>query len=364
MKNFSTKAALAICLLGVSVQAFAGNKDRSGQAGATELLLNPWAATGGVFGINTSNVVGIEAMKGNIAGLADADKTEVGFSYTMLLKGSNIGIENLGISQKLGNLGVIGLNIMSMSFGDIKVTDYNNPAGFGTYKPQFLNFQVGFGKEFSQNIRAGVAATYVSEQINSIHASGAAFDVGVQYVSGVRKNFHFGVTLRNIGTNMRFSGNGFTVNSEAPESQTSVGLYTMNQEFPSDKFQMPTYLNIGVGYDFYLDANKLEHEDDKPKHRATVMGSFQSNSFNNDYLGIAAEYAFMETFMLRAGYRYEKNIGNSALSTTMYTGISAGVTIQHQIGDKGPRLALDYSYKPTQRPNNGVHAFSLRIMRR
>ena len=57
--------------------AFAGNKDRTGQAGAGELLLNPWARSSGLFGLNAANVSGLEAMKCNIAGLSKTKKTKI-----------------------------------------------------------------------------------------------------------------------------------------------------------------------------------------------------------------------------------------------------------------------------------------------
>lgn len=360
MKMKLTKAVLLLSAVYFTVPSFAGNKDRTGQAGANELLIDPWGQGTGVFGSNCSYVTGLESMRVNMAGLALVDNTEVGLAHTIYLRGSNVSINNIAIAQKVGSTGVIGFNIMSMGFGDITITDYDHPEGIGTgtYRPQFLNFQLGFAKEFSDNIHAGVGATFVSEQISNIHASGACFEAGVQYVTGKRDNFHFGVTLRNVGTNMRFSGNGFAFNTEMP--QNADQQFTAN--VPAEKFEMPTYLNFGLSYDFYLDENHLKGEDDKPKHRATVMGSFISNSFNNDYLGAGLEYAFKETFMLRAGYRYEKGIGNTATSNTFYTGVSAGATVQTSLGEKGPRLAIDYSYRPTQRPNNGVHTFSLRIM--
>jgi hypothetical protein len=361
MKNSSTKIALAICVLGLSAQAFAGNKDRTGQAGATELLINPWGQSSGVFGLNGSYVKGIEAMKVNIAGLALVQGTDIGLSHSMYLRGSDVKVNNFGIGQKLGNFGVVGLNIMSVGFGEIKITEFDNPdANIGTYKPQFLNISAGFAKKFSNKIQAGIAVTFVSEQISNIRASGACFDAGVQYVTGKRENFHFGVTLRNVGTNMRFSGNGFSVNAQAPDNEN----YTMNQQTPTEKFEMPTYLNFGASYDFYLDENHTAGYDDLPKHRATVMGNFTSNSFNNDYLGVGIEYAFKETLMLRGGYRYEKGIGSRETSNTFYTGFSAGATVQKGIGEKGPILAIDYSYRPTERPANGVHVFSLRFMTR
>jgi hypothetical protein len=360
MRKLYSIAIAATCVFGISTHTLAGNKDRSGQAGATELLINPWGQSTGVFGMNTAQVKGLDALKTNIAGLSFVEKTEVGVSYTNYLSGSKVSINNLGFAQRLGNLGVLGVNIMAMSFGEITVTDYNNPeGGIGTYTPQFFNMQVGFAKDFSKVIHAGIGATFVSEQISSVKANGAAFEAGIQYVTGKRENFHFGITLRNIGTNMRYAGSGFSIASESPENQS----YSLNRQVPSERFEMPTYLNFGLAYDFFLDENHLKSEDDMPKHRATVMANFTSNSFNNDYLGAGVEYAYQEMFMLRAAYRYEKDISSAENGTTFFTGFSAGATVQRRLGEKGPRLAIDYSFRPTHRPANGVHTFSLRFMR-
>ena len=361
MKNFSTRALIAVCAVGISFTAFAGNKDRTGQSGAPELLINPWARTTGVFGMNTACVSGMEAMKTNIAGLATDSSTEIGLSHGIYLSGTGININNLAVAQKVGELGVIGVNIMSMGFGDIPATDYFNPEGYGSYHPQFLNIQVGFAKQFSSHINAGFAATYVSEQINNISALGLAFDAGIQYVTGKRDNFHFGITLRNLGTNMRYTGTGFAVNADQPQSTPT---FAVTENYPSDKFEMPTTLNIGVSYDLFLDENHLKGKDAVPQHRLSVMGNFTSNSFNNDYLGAGLEYGFRNIFMLRAAYRYENGIGNPATSTTMYMGLAVGATVQYRIGgEKSPMVALDYSYRPTERPANGVHMLSLRLTR-
>jgi hypothetical protein len=360
MKKISTGAFLSVCALGLSLNVFAANKDRTGQGGAPEMLINPWAQSTGVFGLNTAYVSGIEAMKNNIAGLSYVESTDIGVSHGVYLTGTSININDLGIAQKVGSAGVIGVNVMSMGFGDIPITDFYNPQGYGTYHPQFLNVELGYAKQFSNNIRAGIAGTYVSEQIGNIGAQGAAFEAGVEYVTGKRDNFHFGITLRNLGTNMRFTGSGFAINADAPQSSPS---FVVSAQYPSDNFDMPTYLNIGASYDFFLDENHLQNADDKPKNRLTVMADFTSNSYENDYLGAGLEYCYNGMFMLRAGYRYENGITNPATSSTMYTGLAVGATVQTKLGAKGPKLAIDYSYRPTDHPANGVHMFSLRFMR-
>jgi hypothetical protein len=356
MKRISTGGAVLVCLLGFSVQALAGNKDRTGQAGATELLVNPWGQSTGLFMQNTATVKGLEAMKVNIGGLAYLDNLEFGVAHTRYLSGTGVSVSNLGVAQKVGSAGVLGLNINSMSFGDIKVVDFDNPEGNGsTFRPQFFNIQLGFAKEFSNSIHGGVAVTYVTEQIADARASGAAFEAGIQYSAGKRDNFHLGITLRNVGTNMRFSGAGFSISSEAPESEA----YQLNRSTPTQPFQMPTYLAIGGAYDFYLDENRMKSGQTKPYHRLTAVVNFTSNSFLNDYLGGGLEYAFRDMLMLRGSYRWEKAIGTENTST-MYTGLSAGATVQKRF-KSGSSLGIDYSFRPTQRPANGVHVFSLRF---
>lgn len=357
MKNIVTKAILSTLALTSGITAFAGNKDRSGQAGATELLINPWAQSTGLFGLDVANIKGLGAMKVNIAGLSFADNLEIGASHTRYLSGTGISINNAGMAYRLNETSVIGVNAMSMSFGEIAVTDVDHSEGTGaTYRPSFLNVSLGYAKMFSHRIRGGVNATFISEQIGNISASGASIDAGIMYVTGKDDNLHIGVTLRNAGTNMRFSGGGFSSEGDAVNDPS----YKITRSIPQEKFQLPTYMSMAFAYDFYLDE-KNRDGDAKPFHRLTAMGNFTSNSFNNDYLGAGAEYAFQERFMFRAAYRYEKDIMDKLKSTTFYTGLSVGATISSRLGKTGPMLAIDYSFRPTQRPANGVHVFGLRF---
>ena len=78
---------------------------------------------------------GVESMFGNIAGLSQVNKTEVLFSSTSW-SGADVSINSIGLGQKLGSSGVIGISAMTMGFGEIEVTTYDNPeGGRGTYSP-------------------------------------------------------------------------------------------------------------------------------------------------------------------------------------------------------------------------------------
>ena len=63
----------AIALIAVIIfpfqEGFAGNEQRAGQAGASELLINPWARTSGWAGANIAGGRGLESIYSNVAGL-------------------------------------------------------------------------------------------------------------------------------------------------------------------------------------------------------------------------------------------------------------------------------------------------------
>ena len=66
--------------------------------------------------------------------------------------------------------------------------------------------------------------------------------------------------------------------------------------------------------------------------------------------------------MLRAAYRYEKDNFDKELSTTFYTGLSAGLTLQTKLtkSENANTVALDYAFKPT-RIAGGVHTVGVRL---
>jgi hypothetical protein len=346
----------------IAVASLAGNKDRSGQSAAGELLINPWGMSSGLFGLNAAHVSGIEAMKCNVAGLAKTKTTEFGFAHTRYLAGTGLGISNAGVAHNIGNDLVVGVNIMSFTFGAIPITTEQSPeGGIGSYRPSFTNVSLGLGKVFSKNMSTGLQLTFVNEAISNIRASAVAFDAGVQYMNGKNDNLHLGITLRNVGTNIRFQGDGFSYSGSSPDQVKSISVSSK-----SDKFSLPSQLNLGVSYDFYLTANNdttaLEEGIVPSKHRLTPMFSFISNAFSRDWVGVGAEYAYNERFMARIAYRYEGDITSAADNSTFYNGISAGATFATKLSAKenANKIMIDYGFRAT-RISNGVHTVGVRM---
>ena len=92
------------------------------------------------------------------------------------------------------NLGVIGISVFMMNFGDIPITTVEQPEGqMGVFAPRYFNIGIHYAKSFNQYIHGGVSLKIVNESISDLSATGVAIDAGVQYLAGPYENFKIGV---------------------------------------------------------------------------------------------------------------------------------------------------------------------------
>lgn len=355
-KYFSNLIILVFLLLGT--QMFAGNPDRQGEAGAYELLMNPWARSAGVSGMNIANVSGVEAMRFNIAGLSRIEKTEIQLGHTDYLTATNTKVNAFGIAQKIGKTGTLGISLMSIDFGELRVTTTEQPDGIGaTFEPTFFNIGIGYSYMFENKISVGFTFRVVSESNSEVNGMGMALDAGIQYVTGKNDNFKFGIALRNVGTKMRFRGEGLSVRLDPDGNGPNEGI-VLKQDAAA--FELPSLLNIGISNDFYLKKGSVE--DLISSHRITVMASFVANSFARDQIGAGLEYSFKERFMIRGGYKTEIGSEEGVDINNVYSGLSAGATFVLNLSKKNTqnKLAINYAYRATE-VFDGTHNFGVSI---
>jgi len=343
------KFYLVILLMAVVQISFAGNPDRQGEAGATQLLLNPWARSAGLSAMTTANIAGVEALRLNVAGLVRSpSRTQIMGGHARYFEGTGISMNALGLAQKVGSSGAFGVSIMTMDFGDIPVTTENLPEGDGTtFSPTFFNMGISYAHEFENKVSVGLTARIVSEGLSNITATGVSFDAGVQYVTGENDEFKFGISLRNVGTPLKYRGEGLTqtLPSPNPEVEGELSFFTR-----ANQFDMPSLLNIGASYDFVINL----------KHRLTLVGNFTSNTFYEDQIGGGLEYVFNDMFMLRGGYKYEFDTDDEALPS-VYTGLSVGASVQVPFNkEKGSNFGIDYAYRHTNLWS-GTHNITIRF---
>jgi hypothetical protein len=345
--NFKFTYLLPCGLLLASV-AFAGNPDRQGEAGAAQLLINPWARSAGLHSMNTSNVSGADAMFLNVAGLSRINKTQIQIGHARYLEGADVGINALGFAQKIGKGGgSIGVSLMAIDMGDIPLTTTDIPEGSGaTFSPSIFNLGVSYSHMFENRVSVGITTKFVNESISNASASAIAVDAGVQYVTGEQDNFKFGISLRNVGSKMQFTGEGL---AQARPNPGTTFEYPITYYTRTAAYELPSQLNIGASYDFLMARSS----------RLTVVGNFTSNAFSRDQVGGGLEFALGKNFAFRAGYKgeFDQNDVEQSLDNGVSAGFSASTALKK---GSDSRLSIDYSFRSTS-IYRGIHNIGVRL---
>ena len=143
---------------------WAGNPDRQGEAGAYQLLLNPWARSAGMHGMNFASVTGAEAVQMNVAGLSRLSSgTDISIGHMRYLIGTNINMNALRYAQKMGKGGAFGISLYAMDFGDLITTTVDAPEGSGGFfSPSFFTLGISYAKTFSNKVSVGVTTKFVN----------------------------------------------------------------------------------------------------------------------------------------------------------------------------------------------------------
>jgi len=336
-------------IVGTFISVYAGNPDRQGQAGAPELLMNPWGRSSGLHSINTSSAMGVEAMRINIAGLSRINSLELGVGHSRMYAGAGLNFNAGGIGIKMGETGALGIEFGMLDFGDIPITTVDQPSGTGGFlNPSFFQLGVGYSRIFANKISVGGMVRLVSEAIQDVSATGVAIDAGVQYVSGPKDNFKLGISLRNVGSQMAFGGEGMTVRNRNPDRKETEYLIAFDSRAAS--FELPSMLNIGVSYDFYIG--------DEDYIRG--LTNFTSNAFSRDQVGLGAEFVFRNMFTVRAAYKVDIGDTDGIIGANLYTGLAAGFSVDvPTTNDKSKNVGIDYGYRATN-PFKGTHNVTIR----
>ncbi|MDX9757584.1 MAG: PorV/PorQ family protein [Bacteroidota bacterium] len=329
--TLSSFLAVVLALVLLSATATAGGGDRSGTAGAAQLLI-PVGARGIALGSSYSaGISGLNAIYYNPAGLS-ASKHSAEATFSHMQSFGDMGVDYVAVGAQFGGFGHLAFSVKSLSFGDIDLTDENNPDGTGaTWNPTFVALGLTYSRALTDRIRAGVTAHLVSEDLYRVSASGVAFDVGVQYqgLAGLR-GLSLGVTLRHLGGNMTYTGPGLTRLADEASSKRDPQLLRIE----AAGFSMPTSLELAASYmQSFADL-----------HALVVSGSFENNNFVSDQYRLGVEYGFRDFFFLRGSYNLAGEGFDDAFGEAAYQyGAAFGAGVKFDTGDLA--IGVDYAYR-------------------
>lgn len=348
MKRFFRTVYSLALIVGIGTASFAGNPQRVGSAGGSELLINPFARSSSWADVNVANVTGVESMYMNVAGLAHAKQTEVVFSNTQWLVGAGIAINNFGFAQRVSSGGVLGVSVTAFDYGEWEITTESQPEGTGgTISPSTLIMGLSYSQKFTSSIYGGVNIKLYNNNVTNLNTSGVCFDAGIQYITGEDDEWKFGITLRNVGPSITYNGDGLGLVLPVP---TFGVTYSQTWESRKASFELPVQLVLGGSYNLFIGEYS----------RLTPALAFTSNSFEKDNYQVGVEYGFKTLFMVRAGYKFYDNRFDEQ-STTALTGFTGGFSFDIPLDkEKGNSFGIDYSFRATN-PFSGIHTIGVRL---
>ena len=291
------------------------------------LRISPDARSGAMGDVGIALTPDANAQFWNVGKLPFATKKYgVALTYTPWLKDlvPDIFLAYVSGYAKFGKEGsyqTLSGSLRYFSLGDITYTQ-NGIDPTGTGKPREFSLDLGYARQLSPYLSAGVSLRYIHSAIASGLSStpgtdyrpgnAAAGDVGLYYtktheVNDVKKNtFSWGAVISNLGSKISYSG---TRKDFIPINLGLGAAYT--SQF--DEYNKVT---------FALDVNKLlvptPQVDDSGKYYypdktvvSGVLGSFgdapggASEEFREINISAGLEYWYQDQFAVRAGYFYE-----------------------------------------------------------
>lgn len=330
-------------------KALAGGEDRVGTNAAPELLIPVGARDIAMGGSSVATSTGIEAIFWNPAGLARATHSaNAMFSHMNYI--ADIGVDYVALSGRFEGFGTLGLSLKSLSIGDINVTTTDQPDGTGgVISPTVVNLGLTYARLLTDRVSVGVTGTLISERLGSVNATGVAFSAGVQYTGLADVNgLSVGVTVKNIGPQIQFDGDGLLRQANASDVLRPQTFYKVT----ATSNELPSIIEIGLSYNYTIaEQNSL--------NLSTV---FQNNNFSADEYKVGLEYNFDDLFFLRGGYNFAETAknGNLGLSdnTVFIYGFTAGAGIEYTLGTLD--LSFDYAFRSVEFLDDN-HIFSLKI---
>lgn len=341
MRNRKIVIISSFLLLLFTIAVYAGDADRVGTAAGVQVLVPVGARNLAMGGADIATTQGLEAIYWNPAGLS-AIQNNASAQFSTMTIFNDIHVNYVAIGVKSGRFGSIGISLKAFDFGDIPLTTREDMDGISgrTYSPTFVTTGLTYSRMLTDAILVGATGKLVYESIPRASASAFAFDIGIQYRNlGQIQGLNLGLAVKNIGTNMQYSGSGLL--GQATEVGTSFQDFRARQ---SSDDQLPANVQLGLSYQRSFAENNT----------VTVSSIFQNNNLDNDLFRFGGEYGYSDLIFLRAGYLLHQNTESDA---QLYT-FTAGLGLHYKVG--GTDLTFDYAFRDSQY-FDGNNLFSLRI---
>lgn len=218
-----------------------------------------------------------------------------------------------------GKLGVFGLNVIAVDYGDIQATAFSETeeggyVDLGTFSPSAMVLGLSYANALTEKFSVGVNFRFGRQDLGSaaIGLDGAGgftyesfaattglVDFGILYKTGF-ESLNLAMAIRNFG----------------PETQ-----------FDTESAELPLTFKMGVSMDI-LDVTNIDND----THSLIISIDNNNSRDYDEQLLFGMEYTFVDRFIIRGGHGFPKDEESFSL----------GMGVRQPFGSL--TLSVDYSY--------------------
>jgi len=282
--------------------------DKVGTAGFQFLRIGVGARETALAEAGTAIAEGPNAIFWNPARLTGDEHVGVQFFYNPWF--ATVKHSYMAVKVPFTPQNVVGVSVNLLSMDDMEETTIDEPQGTGrTFSAGDLAVSVAYAQQISDWFSAGIVAKYVREHIWDMVADGWAFDIGLTYRY---ESLYLGVVLKDFGTDKTMSGQQLELNQQVyPNWDTSPAVVSLVPK----GIRLPVSFQFGAGYDVM----------NSETHRIRALANIAYFMDIGETQNLAAEYTFEQSYSLRLGYKFKRDI----------LGFSIGVGVATTLGSTG-----------------------------
>ena len=253
---------------------------------------------------------------------------------------ADIAFDYFSVSFPFGKNRVLGLNITSVTMGDMEVTRYGNEDTGETFSASDHAFGITYALNLTDRFSIGLNGKFIQEKIANNHANGIALDLGTLFKTPY--GFRLGTSISNFGPKMRMTGDDLLVAVDIDET-----IYGNNESvtgyLSTDEFDLPLVLRVGISNDLLIGKTT----------RLTWALDSNSPNDNKSHVNAGVEIGFMnDLLIIRSGV-------NSLFLDDRESEISYGLGIRSPIL-KSQELYINYCFEILKHLGD-IHQISLGI---
>ena len=284
---------------------------------------------------------GISSMYWNPAGMTSIRKMEAIFLNSDWIAGIDYNYAAFGLN--MGNNGIIGLSMTSLSTPEDVVRTVEKPNGTGEYfDANDLAINLSYARKLTNKFSMGGNIKYIRQNIWHANANSIAADLGALFITPF-KDIRLGASLSNYGSDMQMSGRNqkFSVD---PDPTNEGNVEFVNAAYETDKFPLPLIFRVGLsGEIINSDFSRLTF----------AIDALHPND-NVEWVNLGLEFASRDMFFLRGGI-------STLFREDTEEGLTLGSGFNYRLPGSSTQVKLDYSYsefgklRDVQRLSIGIH---------